>query len=268
MQSKRLRRGLMAGAMCCVGAAMPAGAQTTYLYQGSGTQTPQSQGWLSYYALGGTPTETSAAGTTTFDTTSSSAIEGGFSNYTVAQTMVNPSFPALNPAGSGFSVSFDLQINSETHGADDNRAGFDVIVLGSDKKGVELGFWENDIWAQQLSSDVFTRDPGEDADTQLGATLSTLSPTHYTLSIEGGNYTLSAGTTNPVTLLSGATHDYSSYTGPGPYSLANYVFIGDDTTDASASETFSSLAVTVPEPGVATALAIFAGGSLCRRRRV
>jgi len=257
-----------------------AGAQTTFLYNGSGTQTPQSQGWLAFAdnaVLGdGTPAVSSSGGTTTLDTTTgnipsgSSNIEAGYSNYTALGSLVNPAFPSLNPA-TGFSVSFAVQLNSETHGADDNRAGFDVIVLGSDKKGVELGFWTNDIWAQQLNSNVFTRDPSEDYNVlnPSGPSLSTTSMTDYTLSILSGTYSLYADVpaATPTLVLTSSTHDYSSYTGAGPYSLTNYVFIGDDTTDAEASETFSYLSVTVPEPAAAGALIVLGSAALARRRR-
>ena len=53
-----------------------------------------------------------------------------------------------------------------------------------------------------------------------------------------------------------------------PYTLANYVFIGDDTTDAQASETFTDLAVTVvPEPATLSGLVAVALAALARRRR-
>jgi hypothetical protein len=254
-----------------------AGAQTTFLYNGSGTQTPQSQGWLAFSdnaVLGdGTPAVSSSGGTTTLDTTtgnipsSSSNIEAGYSNYTALGSMVNPAFPSLNPA-TGFSVGLDVQINSESHSSND-RAGFDVIVLGSDKKGVELGFWGNDVWAQQYSSGSgFTHDPSEDADTQGGASFASTFTTegassHYQLSIIGTNYSL---TDKGTTILTGQTHDYTAY-GSAPYTLANYIFVGDDTTEGEASETFSTLSVTVPEPATATGLVALCLFALARRRR-
>ena len=266
-----------------------AGAQTTVLYNGAlgaGNDTPDSAAegsWLEYTAAG-SPTVSSSGGSTTLDTTVGNPTsppapqpygdEAGYSNYTASltPTLVNPAFPSLNPTV-GFSVTFDVQLNSETHGADDNRAGFDVIVLGSDKKGVELGFWTNDIWAQQLNSNVFTRDPNEDYNVlnPSGPALSTTSMTDYTLSILNGSYSLyvDVPAANPTLILTGSTHDYSSYTStaPNPYSLTNYVFIGDDTADAEGSETFSYLSVTVPEPASASVLAALGLAALARRRR-
>jgi hypothetical protein len=238
--------------------------QTTYLYQGSGTQTPQSQGWLTYFAPGAS--SSSSGGSTTFDTTANSALEGGYSNRTASGTLVNSGFPALDPT-QGFSVGLDVKINSETHTSND-RAGFDLIVLGSDKKGVELGFWGNDIWAQQYTGS-FTHDPTQDADTQGGTSFANNFTTenashHYVLSVLGGNYTLSD---DGSTILTGATHDYTAY-GSLPYTLANFVFIGDDTSEAAASETFSTLSVTVPEPATAAGLLAIGLAGLARRRRV
>jgi PEP-CTERM motif len=261
---------------------MRAGALvTTFLYNGSGTQTPQSQGWLSFADNAifgdGTPVTTSTSGATTLDTTgannnptSSSNIEAGYSNYTALGSMVNGAFPALNPT-TGFSVSFDVAINLESHGTDTDRAGFDVIVLGSDKKGVELGFWSNDIWAQQFNPGMpgtFTRDGSEDSNIQRDTTALNNAPsTHYTLTITGTSYSLSTGTGSPVTILTGTTHDYTG-SAMLPYTLANYVFIGDDTTDAQASETFTDLAVTVvPEPATASGLVGLGLAALSRRRR-
>jgi hypothetical protein len=255
---------------------------TTFLYQGSGMQTPQSQGWLDFAdnaILGdGAPAVSSTGGSTTLDTTgannipsTSSNIEAGYSNYTPLGSLVNPAFPALNPA-TGFSVSFDVDINSESNGSDSDRSGFDVIVLGSDKKGVELGFWDTDIWAQEFTPGnpgTFTRDGGEDYNILHDSipAISTQALTHYTLTILNGNYTLTSGTTDPFTILSAPTHDYTG-SAMLPYTLANYVFIGDDTTDAQASETFTDLAVTVvPEPATATGLMALGLVALARRRR-
>jgi len=279
MRFKKLAMTAVCAAIGISASSMRAGAQiTTFLYQGSGSQTPQSQGWLDFAdnaILGdGSPAVTSTGGSTTLDTTgannipsTSSNIEAGYSNYTPLGSLVNPSFPTLNPA-TGFSVSFDVDINSETHGADDNRAGFDVIVLGSDKKGVELGFWTNDIWAQQYTSGAFSRDGSEDSNIQRDSTaLNNESLIHYTLTITGTGYTLSTGTSSPVTILTGSTHDYTG-SDMLPYTLSNYVFIGDDTTDAQASETFTDLAVTVvPEPATATGLLALGLAALARRRR-
>ncbi|HEX4054577.1 MAG TPA: PEP-CTERM sorting domain-containing protein [Tepidisphaeraceae bacterium] len=237
------------------------GSTTTLLYDGSAGGTPQSQGWLiyAYNPLETAPTTTTAGGATTLDTTSNYDTMGGYSNTNpISLDFVNSSFPTLNPA-TGFTVSFDLQINSESHTIDStvnsNRAGFSVIVLGDDSKGIELGFWGDDVWAQ-TDSPLFTHG----ADVQFN----TESSSHdYALSILNGVYTLSADGT---AILTGPTQDYTSDGSP-PYTLANYIFVGDDTTEAQASATLSSLSVTVPEPATALGLVVLAGAALPRRRR-
>jgi hypothetical protein len=281
MRFKKLAMSAICAAIGMGASPMRAGAQiTTFLYQGSGTETPQSQGWLDFAdnaILGdGTPAVTSSGGSTTLDTTgannipsTSSNIEAGYSNYNPTGTLVNPSFPVLNPA-TGFSISFDVDVNSESNGSDSDRSGFDVILLGSDMKGVELGFWDTDIWAQNYNSGspgTFTRDEDFNIIHDGNPAITTQAMTHYTLSILNGVYTLTSGTTDPFTILSDPVHDYTG-SGKLPYTLPNYVFIGDDTTDAQASETFTDLAVTVvPEPATATGLMAIGVGILARRRR-
>ncbi|BAZ40806.1 putative Ig [Calothrix sp. NIES-4101] len=87
----------------------------------------------------------------------------GYINYRIDSTIptnsklvtLNNSFPTLDPT-TGYIISFTAQLESETSriGADknldgkDDRAGFSVIVIGNDKKGIELGFWSDQIWAQ------------------------------------------------------------------------------------------------------------------------
>ena len=264
MRYKKSAMTIVCAAIGISASPMRAGAQTTYLYNGSGTQTPQSQGWLSEFAPGATTVST--GGATTFNTSFDASLEGGYSNYTVVGAVVNAAFPALNP-NPGFSVGLDVQINSESHSSND-RAGFDLIVLGSDNKGVELGFWGNDVWAQQYTGGEFTHDPSEDADTQGGSAFASTFTTegssyHYQLTIAGTNYSLMD---DGVTILTGQTHDYTA-SAMLPYTLANYVFIGDDTSEAGASETFSTLSVTVPEPAIASGLFAVGLAGLARRRR-
>lgn len=228
-------------------------SQTTFLYQGSGSTAPGSP-WLFAFTSGAAAT--SANGTTTLDTTSNFALQDGYSNtYPIINTLVDASFPSLNPT-TGFTVGFDVQLNTESHTigqtVNANRAGFDVIVLGNNEQGVELGFWSGDIWAQNSN---FTHGEDDAFDTES-------SSHHYDLTILGSNYTLSADGSQ---ILTGSTRDYSAE--GVPYTLPNYLFIGDDTTEAEASETFSTLSVTVPEPASATTILTLSAGFLARRRK-
>jgi hypothetical protein len=242
-------------------AAAFAPAMPVTLYDGAAGTLPQQQGWLAYQAVPEGPYLSQAAGATTLNTSLSDLIFAGFSNYAPDQSLVNASFPVLDRE-SGFSLHIDLRINSEAH-ATDHRAGFSVIVLGSDRRGIELGFWTDRIWAQNDASaagGIFTR--GETADFNTTAGL-----VRCDIGILGDVYTLTAGGEQ---ILSGAVRDYTSWEPPmglpDPYELSNFIFAGDNTTSARGSATFSHISV-VPEPAMATSFVVIAG-LLLRRRRV
>jgi len=53
-------------------------------------------------------------------------------------------------------LSFTVQVVEEYHADSDkdgdgvgDRAGFSVIALSSDAQGIEVGFWKDQIWAQE-----------------------------------------------------------------------------------------------------------------------
>ena len=235
-------------------AASTSASQTTPLYQGSGASTPESQ--LSLFPVTIGATVSSSNGATTLDTTNSFGLQDGYYNTSpITLKFVNLQFPDLNPAD-GFTVGLDVQINTESHtintSVNSNRAGFGLIDLGDDKKGIELEFWGDDVWVQ--NSD-FTH--GEDFVFNTEA-----ASHHYDLTVKGTTYTLSADNTQ---ILTGSTRDYSAR--GAPYTLPNYISIGDDTAEAEAKETFTTLSVTVPEPGTASAILAIGAAMLSRRRR-
>jgi len=210
---------------------MPA-AGATVLYDGAAL--PASEGWLSF-STGGPPTL--GSGFVGLDTSSNPAIQGGYAR--LDQDL---------DSGTGFELSFAVQIVSEAH-ADNNRAGFSLIVMDDTRHGIELGFWQDHIWAQALG---FTH--AEDI------AFDTTSMTHYDLIVTGGSYRLIAGTGAAAITLSGATRFYDA---PGlvfapdfPYRTPNAIFLGDDTTSAAGSFDLASVSVqAVPEPVIATMLA-------------
>ncbi|MBD1927824.1 DUF4347 domain-containing protein [Trichocoleus sp. FACHB-90] len=217
-------------------------------YDGSLNTTPNAQGFT--YIPFGSATQSASGGATTLDTTTTpNTYAGYFAN----------SVPTLNRT-TGYTVNFTAQVLSENHTtsgtADKNgdgiadRAGFSIIVLSSDKKGIELGFWDNEIWAQE--DGTTQANPGTNpsaSNNQLlfthaeGATFNTttgLIP--YQLTVLGDTYTLSTGGT---TILSGKLRDYTAFTGtPNPYNTGNLIFLGDDTTSASAKVKLSNVSVT------------------------
>lgn len=148
----------------------------------------------------------------------------GFSNYnSFAPFFVNPAFPNLDPI-KGFTLSFELKIESESNSGDINgdgindRGGFSVVVVTSDKsKAIELGFWTNEIWAQtSLLTHSTTERVFKD----------TTKSTRYDLKVENNTYKLfTADSAHPI--LSGNLRDYST----SKYN-PNYLFFGDNNTSA------------------------------------
>lgn len=154
-----------------------------------------------------------------------------------------PGFPVLDRVA-GIQVNFTLQLESETHASQD-RAGFSVIILDRHARGVEISFWQNEIWAQNddTTGGLFTHGEG------VGfATTSDLAD--YQLTLNGASYTLTA---NTVPILMGSVRDYSNFEGfIDPYETPNFLFLGDDTTSAQARVRFSYVSVTGSEPIVST----------------
>lgn len=177
----------------------------------------------------------------------------GYSNYSFALVsnpgapLVNAAFPVLNSAA-GFRLGFGMDLDSENHSGNPDRAGFSVTLIGSDLKGVEIGFQSDRIFAQSLSGNSFVAStiPGEST-TSASLVNAAFRPNRWDLAVTGGTYALTLGN---QTVISGATHDYSSYIGNGQnaYRTPNFVFFGDNTTSARADFTFSYAAITTPVP--------------------
>ncbi|MBY0508075.1 MAG: PEP-CTERM sorting domain-containing protein [Bryobacteraceae bacterium] len=203
----------------------------TVLYQGSLNTSPGAQGWT-YGAIGGA-TETVANGETTLDT---SAANGTYAGYSLTSQVLDRIM--------GFEFSFTLRLLSEAH-ANNDRAGLSIILLSSDKRGIELAFWDNEVWAQNEGA---TKPPrfthGE------GAAFDTTQLTDYRIQILGNNYTLSTGA---GVLLTGTLRDYSNepalFGVLDIYNTPNFVFVGDNTTSARGSFALSQVTFqAVPEP--------------------
>lgn len=140
----------------------------------------------------------------------------------------HPGVGTLNRA-TGITLNFRVRLREESH-ANTNRAGFSVIVITSDLKGLELGFWSDEIWAQS-DSPMFTHGEG----VKMGVANKVL---RLALRLEGDGYTL---TDDSGVILSGPLRNYSSF--GAPYSFPNFVFFGDDTTSASARVEISRIAL-------------------------
>jgi hypothetical protein len=222
-------------------------AQTTVLYNESLGSLPTPQGWIGFSNISGaSETYINNVGARV-DSTGNNAIYAGYLNVNpISGVLLNGAFPSLDRTA-GFSLRFDLSITTENH-ANNNRAGFSVILLGSDNIGVELGFWSNEIWAQNVG---FIH--GE------GVSFTTSSTNTYVLNITGNNYELRA---NNTPILNGSVRDYSGF--GAPYTYDNLVFLGDDTTSASADFTLGRVTIfaAVPEPATWMTAAVVAMGTV------
>ena len=217
------------------------------LYDGTLGTMPASQGWL-YLTdpLGASATQSLDTGVTVLDTTPATSDSAGYFST------VHPGVGVLD-RGAGYRVRFDVEIVSENHPST-NRAGFSVIALSSDMLGIELAFWEGEIWAQ--SGPAFTH--------AEGAAFTTTAMTEYDLIIVGSGYALLA---NGSPVLSGSLRDYSSHPNP-VYSWTNFLFFGDNTSSADAEIRLALIEVgPIPEPGSLAVLALGLAGMVRRRRR-
>ena len=175
------------------------------------------------------------AGTILNTTTSGNETYAGW----VSNGATTPGFPLLDRVA-GFQVNFSVQVESESH-SNNNRAGFSIILLSNDARGIELAFWENEVWVQNdnITGGLFTHGDASFFDTNAGLI-------NYQLNILNDTYTLTA---NGLSILSGLVRDYSTFEGfPDPYQTPNFLFIGDNTTSAQARVRLGDISVTGMEP--------------------
>ncbi|MEJ0089212.1 MAG: hypothetical protein WDM80_05620 [Limisphaerales bacterium] len=198
---------LQLAALCLL--AVPVSGYAQILFDGA-NGLPSSQGW-SYVVLGGTQTLTNN-NAVVLNTSANNNFQAGYSRVTGRLNRTN-----------GFTLLFTSQIIAEAH-ANNDRAGFSVIVLTDDKRGLELAFWTNNIFAQS-DSPLFTH--GEETN------FPTTNLVDYALTFHATNYILSVNGTN---ILSGPIRDYTAFSGfPNPYTSTNFLFFGDDTTSAGGT---------------------------------
>jgi hypothetical protein len=223
--------------------AFAATESTTVLYDAAQSNTPDQQKFL-YLTdpfFSASATQTFVNGATTLDSTPVKSDKAGYFTWRAQIADV----PILNRTD-GFRLDFSVQVQSEDHAGSDkdgdnvgDRAGFSVILLANDAQGIELGFWADEIWAQEdgaaqpPSGTLFTHAEGVAHDTTTGLI-------NYSLEIDGNTYTLSVDGT-PI--LTGAVRDYTPF-GDFPYTQPNFIFLGDNTSSAKALIRFSYAAIT------------------------
>jgi hypothetical protein len=215
--------------------------ETITLYDATLGGTPDTQGKLAFRASpDAIATQIYADGCTILDSIASQTDAAGY--------FADPrAIPALDRAA-GYALRFTVQVVAEYHADSDkdgdgigDRAGFSVIVLSSDTKGIELGFWEDQIWALEQGAaeppagTLFTHAEGAWFDTtgRMNA---------YTLAMRDDHYDLSS---NGATILRGRLRDYTTFEGPvNPYRTPNFIFLGDDTGSARAVIRLAYVALT------------------------
>lgn len=217
-----LSRGLMFLVICVLS---QADATAAPLYDGSLGTTPDAQGWTYTPAPNVDVGMSATPGGTLLQTLSSINESAGFYR----------TVPDLNRT-TGYTLSFNVQINGESH-VSSHRSGFSVIALSNDKKGIELSFWTNEIFAKE--SDVPTFSHAE------GITTNTTTINEYFLTIQGNGYTLTGASLSSP--LIGSLRDYSLHP---IYNQADFLFLGDNTTSAGANIFLGNITLqAIPEPG-------------------
>lgn len=186
---------------------------------------PESQGRLRYAALP-SPIDARTAfdGSGTVLTTTTDLAE-------LAGWSIDPAQAPVLDRRVGFTLRFTLRVIEERRlPSDDNgdglddRAGWSVTLLASDRRGIELGFWEDRVWAQEggVGPNLFTQ--------AEGAAINATHLAAYALTIRGDRYTLDR---DGVTVLSGPLRDYTAFSGPiDPYETPNFIFLEDNASRA------------------------------------
>ncbi|MEO0803831.1 MAG: hypothetical protein AAFY57_16360 [Cyanobacteria bacterium J06642_2] len=244
MKSLRFWRSIGLGAIAWVlwyGAVPPARANPFILFQGTPLGTlPVEQGGLVLGALDadGLPTPTRERGIpggVTVDTDAAEAIYAGYFNYNpLGNFFINPDFPNLDRQ-QGFTLEFQVMLDRSTQHRRD-RAGLNLIIIGADTYGIELGFESDAIFAQ---STAFERAESVIIDTQVAW--------NYQLTVLGDRYQLFA---NSELILSGQLRNYlfnpKANQPPlffNPYMTPGFIFLGDNASSASAAFTLNHLSI-------------------------
>lgn len=203
---------------------MPCAGQAQPLFDAAPGTLPAAQGW-SYAAVPGLAVQTHTGTAVRLDTTAANAESAGYARRLE---------PPLDRRA-GFNLVLRFRLPAERH-AREERAGFSVIVLDAERRGIELGFWQDQVFAQ-ADQPLFTR-------AESAAFRFDLAAVEVVLHLGAAQYTLFA---NREPLLSGPVRDYTAFTGfPDVYETPNFVFLGDNTTSAAAELELIEVALVRP----------------------
>lgn len=210
-------------------------AEDLVLFDPTGTEPPRLV-FLAFPATGAKSSFVTGGAQSKLDTTAKRAELAGLT-----------SIPRLLPdLGEGTELEFELQLTGEAHGnSDDNRdgradrAGFSVVLLDRELRGIELAFWPQRVWAQddgRKKGPLFTQAEGVEAET--GKLV------RYTLKLGKDGYVLVG---DGVRLLEGRLRDYSAFNGsPNPHRTKNYVFLGDNSSRSGSAALIGRVTLRTP----------------------
>ncbi len=209
---------------------------TIVLYDGQLGGTPDQQGF-SFIAFGETANQQFSDGVTLLDTAGDPSEQAGYFSQ--------ESF-ALDRR-LGYKLRFVGQISDEEHSGP-HRSGFSILIMSDDLLGLELAFWEDEVWAQEggSSDTLFRHAEGASFDTTAGLVA-------YELNVFGDSYTLFA---DGSMLLSGPLRDYTAFDGfPDVYETPGLLFLGDNTRRGAAESAIAYVAVETESLATATSAA-------------
>ena len=223
-----IRIAFMVSVVAC-GSPIP--AETVVLYDSQEGTALDQQGWayVTRPLLVAKAQRSFSEGSTRLDTTPLMSEWAGFLSRVPVGSIrfSHPRMPELDREA-GFTLRFQVRVAEERHTSND-RAGFAVVVVSNDLQAVELGFWTDEVWAQ---SGPNRRNPGEPLFTRTVelTRIDTAEMALYELRVSGDSYSLQS---KGRELLGGPLRDYSAHWHP-VYSQTNTIFLGDNTSRASA----------------------------------
>lgn len=240
-----------AALLCCLGWGAAASGEIVLFDAAAGTL-PASQGWPFFADPTGSHsvTQSLTAQAVVLDTQQPLSDRAGyFSRDPVWGIFAHPLMPVTDRS-SGYAIRFGLRVDAEAHvegtAGDDNgdgladRAGFSLITISQDLRGIEMGFWEDRIWVQNDDAAgpaaLFTQAESVAFDTVAMAR-------NYELRVRGDRYQLLLeGGIAP--LLEGELRDYRGFSGNlDPYEIPSFLFLGDNSTRGEARVEIARIAV-------------------------
>ena len=145
---------------------------------------------------------------------------------------------------SGYSIFFTatLDIINDFSDTSSDRAAFSITAIGKNNEGIELGFDNNQIFAQDINF--------VSAET---ASFTTSDTNSYELKVDSSGYQLFANSAT-LPILDGSLRTYNftpAASNPpltfNPYTTENFLFLGDNTGQAHGNFTLGAVSVsTVP----------------------